>query len=630
MNGTTAKADVVAGGLLANVTWAIERAEDPSKNSIVCKYGKRTHPALSEVEIERWVHWIEYGGAGKIDRRVEFDYEGRPDKRFGFAYGQERESLRRLKTVLAKTFVGATGSWQQARSYTLSYENTGATNRSRLAGLKECGMDDQGCKRPTVFKWTNGGEGFAAGATQVPLTGSVVPSSRDSQVITADLNGDGRTDLAWPEADRWKYVFAEEPGSSSVMFKKAVDADVNGYGVTATAYPIDYDLNGGVDLLPREVQNVLWRPVLTLADGPVKRVKTNSASAFNQVLNGAGAMTGDFDGDGYQDVLEYRLGPDGTNYKWAWRRRSGTVNPLIDSANPYDDKAFGPQMPVSLGDKPKDVLVVDLDGDGRDEVVTPLGWHDLATGIWNAAGGPGDEPFKLNMKFVDLNGDGLLDLVADGQYGVKKPSLYYKLNRGNGTFTLDAPMNIASGGFAGAELVDGDGDGDGRQELLIPRLSAAPSTSEPLFDGLDVVAAGVGTDGSMTFTKKTTTINFKPQSLTSLKKQGTRVVDADGDGQEDVLLVDRPEPGASGPVDLRVFRHLGDISSAGNRPDMLHRIYEGNQAPKGSLEDLPPTVTFKYAPLTDGTVYELGQCPRQQGRPTADVLKRLRCVCAAG
>jgi len=191
-----------------NYAWPITRALDRSNNVIAYDYATRMNGISGEME--RWLEAVRYGYGNQFDRRVTFEYEDRPDKSYGWWHGTPRESLRRLKTVTMQLNMPPQG-WQTARSYTLVYTNIGATGLSKLASLTECGLGTD-CKQATTFYWTQGGNGFQAGVAQ----SAAVPSSASSMLIAADLNGDGRSDLAYPEAGPsgqtqngvWKYVIA--------------------------------------------------------------------------------------------------------------------------------------------------------------------------------------------------------------------------------------------------------------------------------------------------------------------------------------------------------------------------------------------------------------------------------------
>ncbi|MFF5176368.1 FG-GAP-like repeat-containing protein [Micromonospora sp. NPDC000089] len=597
-----------------NVAWAIARSEDRSGNVITYKYNQRTESYTNGGEIERWPTAILYGHGDLATRMVQFDYVNRPDPRYGFMYGGPREGLRLLSSVLISVKTGA--SWSRVRSYGMTYNNFGASAASKLASLTECGAVASACKRPTTFSWTSGVPGF----TSAQSDQSLVPSTRDSQLITADFNGDGRAELAWPEAGAWKYAYAQ---TGTDVYQSVKNGDFNGEGTKATAFPFDYDLDGRADLMPRERQVHTWRPALSRAGETVKRVETTFTGPFNQDLQGdagpTGALMGDFDGDGYQDLLEYKrisAGPP-VKYEWSYRHRSGTVSTQIDAGQP-DDKAF--HAPQSLPGLDKvaasDVIVFDSNSDGRDEAYRREGLEGRWVRIDVLGEGPGSNalPYSpgLDLQFLDMNGDGLTDIVSNGTREGKKNELYISLNMGAFDDWRPMGVNLASDAFGAVEVADYDGDG--RQDLLVPRLSSGASTSGPKYVGLDVVrVTGFGADGKPVYARSATTVNFAARSAESLMKQGTRVADVDGDGLDDVVLVDRPDPEFTGPTSLKVFRHRTDGLGAGNRQDLLWKVREGQQFPSGAVDSLKPTLTFVYGPLADGSVYTPGQCQQKQG-----------------
>ncbi|WP_170215154.1 FG-GAP-like repeat-containing protein [Micromonospora aurantiaca] len=594
-----------------NTAWLKWWAEDRSGNAVHVTYDRRTVSSSNPSEVERWVTVISYGynRNNKFDRVISFDYEPRPDPSFGFFLGQPRESTKRLKSVTMSLKDG-----RRARKYTMSYDNGGVSKASKLSRVRECGITDSDCLRDTILQWTPGAEGFLPAAEQTtPFGAALVPPAAESQIVAADFDRDGRTDLAWPEATNWQYVMANATSTNQVYSAKKA-GPANPTGVSATAWPLDYDGDGRMDLLPRAFpKDPTWKVLLTQPLGQTV-VSTPFTGGLNHNDPDAGALPGDFDGDGYQDVIEYARQGSSNLWTWTWRRNTGTVGPQIGNTAPTDDKAFTAPQPIGLqSEHPASVTVAAVYGDGRDKLLFSHDGHLIAMDV--AKGTTFDtkitsKVLQLDKQWLDLNGDGLIDLVTNGNAnGVKGPDLYYWLNTGRGlTQPTNSGVTATAHAFANATVVDYDGDG--RRDLLVPRL-ADGAQFQPLYTGLDVIRARTLAAATVVMSRTKTTVEFTAMSTNDYDRQGPRAIDANGDGLTDILLVERPPLGTTGSPVMKLFLHRTAGGAGGDRDDLLWRIYEGDQHP--TQTQLPPTVEFTYAPLTDSAIYAKQACTRLTG-----------------
>jgi hypothetical protein len=213
--------------------------------------------------------------------------------------------------------------------------------------------------------------------------------------------------------------------------------------------------------------------------------------AFQGIIAGLGALTGDFNGDGDTDVLlvstfgtlQVLLGNgDGT-------LRTGPANPTISNSG----------FSLSAG------VVGDLNNDGIYDLVIA---DQLAIFPAVVLLGNGDGTFTVlprdshltsasnSVALADFNGDGILDAVFPYLYG-GDTNVY--IGRGDGTFTPD----IYSPGlayFISQSVATADFNGDGQADIaevfqgdydqLVVLLSQSASTSAGYADGISPVGTG--------------------------------------------------------------------------------------------------------------------------------------------
>lgn len=222
-----------------------------------------------------------------------------------------------------------------------------------------------------------------------------------------------------------------------------------------------------------------------------------------------------------------------------------------------------------------DQTLVDLDGDDRPDVLhrihtnreTRYGFFRTKPAATGAASGPSHQPattalflsgFQLDPDLVDLDGDGLKDLVVTSMQ-VNAPNMMGALTSGRVTAETRAFLNRWRDGkgryfdakpdavvksqvgvkvqfnYAGnievirsfTILLDGDFDGDGRKDLAI-RTGPDELTIHPGVAG----EAGVWAD-----TKSARTVKIPPKGVHA--DIDGYAADVDGDGKDEIVLVYR-------------------------------------------------------------------------------------------
>jgi hypothetical protein len=264
-------------------------------------------------------------------------------------------------------------------------------------------------------------------------------------IVAADLNGDGRPDLAMSagdadSAESYPAVLLNQgngtfgPGNLVAMSSGRAwlaAADLDGDGRIDLAY--------ANETFPDEVANVLvaWNQGGgAFALGP------------DDVVAMPGIVAADLDGDGKPDLV-------------------GVAGNVIVVRN-LGGGSFALPATYPAGPGPIAVAAVDLDGDGRPELAVANGMGNTVSVLHNHGNGTfaaavdypvGTSP--LSVAAADLDGDGRTDLVVANQLDGTVTVL---LNQGGGTFTH--LLDVGAGMFP-AQVVAADVDGDGRPDLVV-------------------------------------------------------------------------------------------------------------------------------------------------------------------
>jgi RHS repeat-associated protein len=470
------EARLASGSPGPGLVWALKVVRDRFDNFIEYKYDQEsTSHNFWPTEV---IFGSQYYSAKTVVGRVVFTYTTRADTRSGYMTGGYVTSLtKRLQKVLVYGRANPTvpGANDLVRQYYLDYEYSSTTKLSHLIGVTLCDGGQgatQRCFKSSKFQWQYGYRGFTNGseATNVDF-GSTV----DLKIL--DTDGDGRSDYVY------RHSTGQNTGTWLVRRASLVHSKGNGsYTDTAIprkqsdrAFAIDWNNDGYSDLV-ESTGTVSGTPgyagnYRVLMGGPdgfnAGNVPQFGATAEALTYKGFGTTTGDFDGDGRQDIA---YTPSATSVHAQFSdllkmRLNNASNPVdgLDagtvvsttmttsgSAPPWTPGG-GPWLPNSLSaasmhydpsynykDEPT-LYTINFDGDGRDdllvrveacyqrELVGDNGTEDTCQlehhvyslvgttiqRVWSRADGTTSSNYGSNSKHLkpgDFNADGLTDM----------------------------------------------------------------------------------------------------------------------------------------------------------------------------------------------------------------------------
>jgi hypothetical protein len=246
--------------------------------------------------------------------------------------------------------------------------------------------------------------------------------------------------------------------------------------------------------------------------------------------NVQGGLTGDLNGDGVADLLLYDeqtntellLQTFTSNSKGGYTTGALETFPIVGSGVAYPSVTNLPVLIDVNGDSKLDLLfgiqVAYGNGDGTFAAPVPVSF--LAGGFVTAYA-------------ADLNGDGKTDILAvnASSFSAKQFSVTVFLNAGGGSFTSVGTVPIASGAEENIFVYQPtfvDLNGDGKLDVVLqwsPVLLSAPQVSVLL------------NNGNGTFASPTQlTVPYPPNINNSVQGYQTGYGDLNGDGKQDLVL----------------------------------------------------------------------------------------------
>ncbi|MFG3254850.1 FG-GAP-like repeat-containing protein [Streptomyces sp. NPDC048172] len=352
------------------------------------------------------------------------------------------------------------------------------------------------------------------------------PEAKDafgSAVVRGDVDGDGYTDLV-VAANNEAIGSTGQAGSVTVVFggKGGLSGDAIAFHapkVTENAHFSDqiavgdYNKDGRDDIAVSDGDKVqLVNGAANLRDTTTPKMKAVTPPGGGVAVGHL--ASGDINGDGYADLVSVASQDSPSD--------EGTLGVLPGSSGGVKSTPLGKTVSLMFGQYR--AVVGDINGDGKDDVVTDTGFEDgpdeqkLRTYPGTTGGMDTAKPVDWKgekqqgeaIRLADFDGDGHDDLVVSdtdaeapggynsaGAVNVLKGTENWLTDKGAQTFSLDTegvPGEMEGNDKFGSSVSPADYNGDGKADLAVgvPNRTEGAGAVALLYAGTD----GLGADGS--------------------------------------------------------------------------------------------------------------------------------------